>query len=158
MIPWSDDAVQVHVEAPGAPGERRAPSSATVAGPVGGDATRGACSTSAAVGGLARSRGTGAAARDGAGEHVVGLQFGAKWTEGTGFTENGVIVDGRLTKIGGELEWDYDWDDPMQPWRVVDPGGQLDVDARPALRQAHKARRDDARETHQVFGTWSGRL
>ena len=23
------------------------------------------------------------------GEHVVGLQFGAKWTEGTGFTENG---------------------------------------------------------------------
>jgi hypothetical protein len=46
---------------------------------------------------------------------VVGVQFGAKWTEGTGATENGVIVDGRLTKIGAELLWDYDWDRPMRP-------------------------------------------
>src|SRR3954451_14218756 len=55
------------------------------------------------------------------GEHVVGLQFGAKWTAGTGFTENGIFVDGRLTKLGNELEWTYDWNAPMQPWRVVDP-------------------------------------
>ena len=38
-----------------------------------------------------------------AGDHVVGLQIGAKWTEGSGFTENGLIVDGRLTKLGREL-------------------------------------------------------
>ena len=59
--------------------------------------------------------------------HVVGIQIGGKWTEGTGFTENGVIVDGRLTKIGAELTWTYDWDDPMAPWHVQDPGGQLDI-------------------------------
>ena len=39
------------------------------------------------------------------GEHVIGLQIGGKWTEGTGFTENGLIVDGRLTKLGQELTW-----------------------------------------------------
>ncbi len=94
------------------------------------------------------------------GSHVVGLQMGAKWTAGTGFTENALIVDGRLTKIGSELEWDYDWSDPMKPWRVTDPNGQLDavltprfdkhtlVDVSPELGS----------EVHQVFGTWSGRL
>lgn len=94
------------------------------------------------------------------GDHVVGLQFGAKWTEGTGFTENGVIVDGRLTKMGSELRWEYDWNDPMQPWRVVDPGGQLDVILTPRYDKHSQvdAGPDLSSETHQVFGTWSGRL
>ena len=92
------------------------------------------------------------------GEHVVGLQFGAKWTEGSGFTENGLIVDGRLSKLGRELQWDYSWDEPMQPWRIVDPGGQLDVTLTPRFDKHSRLGDDDARETHQVFGTWSGRL
>jgi hypothetical protein len=94
------------------------------------------------------------------GSHVVGLQFGAKWTAGTGFTENGVLVDGRLSKIGNELQWEYDWDDPMQPWRVVDPGGQLDVVLNPRFDKHSKvdASADLGSETHQVFGTWSGRI
>ena len=94
------------------------------------------------------------------GDHVVGLQVGAKWTEGTGFTENGLIVDGRLTKLGSELRWDYDWHDPMRPWRVVDPGGQLDVVLTPRFDKHTKveAGPELRSETHQVFGTWSGRL
>ncbi len=95
-----------------------------------------------------------------AGVHVVGLQFGAKWTEGTGFTENGIIVDGRLSKLGRELRWDYDWDAPMKPWRVVDPGGQLDVILTPRFDKHSKVEggADLGSETHQVFGTWSGRV
>jgi hypothetical protein len=95
-----------------------------------------------------------------AGSGVVGLQFGAKWTAGTGFTENGVIVDGRVSKLGNELEWTYDWDNPMQPWRVRDPGGQLDVMLMPRFDKHSKvdARPDLGSETHQVFGTWSGWL
>lgn len=92
-------------------------------------------------------------------DHVVGLQFGAKWTEGSGFTENGVIVDGRLSKIGRELQWDYDWDDPMQPWRIVDPGGQIDVVLTPRFdKHSHVDGGEFGSETHQVFGTWAGRL
>jgi hypothetical protein len=92
-------------------------------------------------------------------DHVVGLQIGAKWTAGSGFTENGLIVDGRLTKLGSELAWDYSWDEPMRPWRVVDPGGQLEMVLAPRF---DKHSRTDAgefgSETHQVFGHWSGRL
>jgi hypothetical protein len=93
------------------------------------------------------------------GDHVVGLQFGARWTEGSGFTENGLIVDGRLTKLGRELDWRYDWDEPLAPWRVVDPGGQLDVTLIPRYdKHTRLPGRDKGSETHQVFGTWSGRL
>ena len=89
-----------------------------------------------------------------------GLQVGAKWTDGTGFTENGLIVDGRLTKLGSELVWEYDWDHAMRPWRIVDPGGQLDVVLTPRFDKHTKvdASPDLGSETHQVFGTWSGRL
>jgi hypothetical protein len=93
-----------------------------------------------------------------AGEHVVGLQFGAKWTEGTGFTENGFLLDGHLTKIGRELAWDYDWDDPMRPWRITDPDGQLDVVLTPRYDKHSKVGDDTdfGSETHQVFGSYRG--
>lgn len=90
---------------------------------------------------------------------VVGLQVGGKWTEGTGFTENGIVVDGRLSKIGRELEWHYSWDEPMAPWRVVDPGGQLDATLVPRFDKYGKLDlKVISRETHQVFGRWSGHV
>jgi hypothetical protein len=98
----------------------------------------------------------GGAGRSGA--HVIGLQFGAKWTEGTGFTENGFLVDGILTKVGRELEWDYEWDDPMAPWRITDPEGQIEVTLTPRYDKHTKVGDDEGygSETHQVFGTFAG--
>jgi len=94
-----------------------------------------------------------------AGDHVIGLQVGGKWTEGTGFTENGVIVDGTLTKLGRELQWDYDWDDPLRPWHVDDPGGQLHAVLTPRFdKLTQLAGHKRGSEVHQVFGTWTGNL
>ncbi|WP_370324505.1 DUF2804 domain-containing protein [Euzebya sp.] len=101
--------------------------------------------------------GGGAGPATGADDVVVGLQLGGRWTAGTGATENGILVDGRLTKIGTELTWDYDWDAPLRPWRVHDPDGHLDVTLHP--RHDEHSTVDLAvlrRETHQVFGTWTG--
>lgn len=93
------------------------------------------------------------------GDQRVGIQVGGTWTGGTGFTENGFLVDGRLTKLGSELTWEYSWDDPMRPWRVQDPEGQLDLILTPRHdKHTHVEAGDLGRETHQVFGTWSGRL
>ncbi|MGB3015901.1 MAG: DUF2804 domain-containing protein, partial [Candidatus Nanopelagicales bacterium] len=57
------------------------------------------------------------------GDHVIGLQFGGKWTEGTGMTENALCIDGRVSKISQELEWTYDqW---LEPWTIR--GDEVDV-------------------------------
>jgi len=101
----------------------------------------------------------GGAGRSACGRHVVGLQVGGKWTEGTGFTENGVIVDGRVTKLGDELAWDYSWERPMQPWRLRDPGGRLDLVLEPRFDRHSKVEALVlGTEVHQVFGRWSGRV
>jgi hypothetical protein len=101
----------------------------------------------------------GGAGRVGSDGPVIGLQLGGKWTAGTGFTENGLIVDGRLSKLGEELEWRYDWEDPMRPWSVRDPGGRLELLLEPAFdRHARTAAVILSTETHQVFGTWSGEV
>lgn len=101
----------------------------------------------------------GGAGRSVDGKHVVGIQFGAKWTEGTGFTENGIIVDGRLNKIGEELIWEYDWDRPMEPWRVRHEDGSLDLVLKPVYdRYSNTNVYILKMEVHQVFGTWSGHV
>ena len=65
-----------------------------------------------------------------------------------------------LSKIGRELVWDYDWSDPMQPWRVTDSDGQIDAVLTPRFdkHSAMEVSADLGSETHQVFGTWSGHL
>lgn len=89
--------------------------------------------------------------------HIVGIQLGAKWTDGTGATENGIIVDGRLSKIGEELTWRYDVDRPMEPWQVRSADGSLDLTLTPRFDRASKLSIGVlAQGGHQVFGSWSG--
>jgi hypothetical protein len=90
---------------------------------------------------------------------VIGLQFGAKWTEGTGATENGVLVDGVLHKIGQELSWTYRWDAPRDPWRVRHPDGSLDLTLETTFDKHSKVEAGVlGMEVHQVFGRWSGHV
>ncbi|MCX6503294.1 MAG: DUF2804 domain-containing protein [Microbacterium sp.] len=86
---------------------------------------------------------------------ILGLQVGGQWTDGTGVTENGVIIDGRLHKIHDELRWDYDLTDPLRPWRVT--GGGLDATLEPFYdkRSATNLGVLSSR-TDQCFGRWSG--
>ena len=86
---------------------------------------------------------------------LIGLQFGGKWTEGTGYTENALCVGGRLTKIGQELDWDYDWDDPMRPWRLR--SDDVDLVLEPYFdRYDNTDLKVVKMEVHQCFGTWAG--
>jgi len=89
--------------------------------------------------------------------HTIGLQLGGRWTVGTGFTENGLCVDGRLSKIGDELAWNYDWESPLVPWRVTSQGGEVDLTLEP-FHDRHRATKAlvASTEVHQVFGHWSG--
>lgn len=91
------------------------------------------------------------------GDHLVGLQFGGKWTEGTGSTENAVMIDGTCHKISAELDWDYDPTDWLAPWRLHAPDGSVDLTLRPRFDRADTTEFGIiGNRTHQVFGTWHG--
>ncbi|OAV76553.1 DUF2804 domain-containing protein [Dietzia sp. 111N12-1] len=96
----------------------------------------------------------------GAGSGVVdgstrAIQVGGKWTDGTGSTENGILVDGRMHKLGEDLRWSYDLTDPAGPWRVR--GERLDATLTPFhLRRDITELGVLAVKTHQAFGVWNG--
>jgi len=58
------------------------------------------------------------------GGHTVGLNLGGKWTDGTGSTENGICLDGRLHKLSEDLVWEYDRTNWTAPWRIRTPRSQ----------------------------------
>jgi hypothetical protein len=95
------------------------------------------------------------------GEHLVGLNLGGQWTDGTGMTENGLCVDGRLTKISEDLVFDYDRAAPMKPWRVrTAVTDRIDLTFDPEYERVSETGSRDAMfvSTHQMFGTYSGRV
>jgi len=88
---------------------------------------------------------------------VVGVQIGGKWTDGTGSSENSLLVDGRLTKISEELVWSYDTDDWLAPWRVS--GETVDLTLTPFhLKRSVTDLKVFSSRTHQCFGHWSGHV
>ncbi|HQR79739.1 MAG TPA: DUF2804 domain-containing protein, partial [Actinomycetota bacterium] len=87
--------------------------------------------------------------------HVIGLQFGGKWTEGTGMTENALCIDGTVFKISQELEWRYDTTDWLAPWTVR--GDDVDVTLTPGYERSTRTNAGVIfTEVHQCFGTWNG--
>lgn len=89
------------------------------------------------------------------GGRVIGLQVGGQWTDGTGSTENSILVDGVLHKIRAELAWEYDLAAPLRPWRVH--GGGLDATLEPFYDKVTRTNLGVvSASTDQCFGRWSG--
>jgi hypothetical protein len=102
--------------------------------------------------------GSASGVRDG---RTIGLNLGGKWTDGTGMNENGLCVDGRLTKISEDLVIEYDRNDWMKPWRVRTPfSDRIDLRFDPEFDNATKSGHRDSyyTEAHQMFGCYSGRI
>ncbi|MFT2817367.1 DUF2804 domain-containing protein [Leifsonia sp. A12D58] len=86
---------------------------------------------------------------------VIGLQLGGKWTDGTGSTENSIVIDGTLHKISEELDWEYDQTDFMKPWRII--GERVDVTFTPFYERAAETNAVIiASKTRQCFGHYAG--
>jgi hypothetical protein len=101
--------------------------------------------------------GAGAGVVDG---RTIGIQVGGRWTDGTGMTENAVVVDGRLSKLSEELVWTYDRRDWLAPWRIRTPrSDRLDLTFRPVHDKVSRLQAGIAASAvDQCFGTWSGRM
>lgn len=94
------------------------------------------------------------------GEHTVGINLGAHWTDGTGFTENGIVVDGKVIKIGEEIRFDYDPAHLMQPWKFKTSATPLiDLTFTPFFERKAKTEAIILRsEVHQMIGRFQGTL
>ena len=85
----------------------------------------------------------------------IGIQVGAKWTAGTGVSENAFFVDGTMHKIHGETDWAYDVHSWRQPWRIT--GGGLDATFTPFHNKRSRMNFIVlSGRTDQCFGTWAG--
>lgn len=89
---------------------------------------------------------------------LLGVNFGAKWTTGTGSNENGILWNGRLHKIMEDLVWEYDAVQWKKPWRVRAPhSGAIDLVLEPFA--AHTPKLDlgwIATGGVCAFGRWRG--
>ncbi|MCL4684830.1 DUF2804 family protein [Myxococcota bacterium] len=90
----------------------------------------------------------------------LGVNFGARWTTGTGSNENGILWNGRLHKVMEDLRWDYDAAEWRKPWHVWAPhSGAIDLVLEPIA--AHTPRLNlGFLETGGVcaFGRWRGHV
>jgi hypothetical protein len=88
-------------------------------------------------------------------DRSVGIQLGGKWTDGTGSTENALVVDGRVHKLGADLEWTYDRGEWRRPWRIGGP--RVDATLVPFHERVSRTNLLVlANETHQCFGRFDG--
>lgn len=94
------------------------------------------------------------------GGHLVGLNFGGGWTDQTGMTENALTVDGKILKIGDDLEFKYDSTHFIQPWTIRTKSSDLvDLTFTPFYERIAKSNVWVIRsEVHQMIGRFSGSL
>ena len=88
----------------------------------------------------------------------IGLNFGGKWTDGTGMTENAIFVDGVMTKIHEDVIFEYDRNDFMKPCTIRSKFSEtVDLTFTPIFERVAKT---DAKlirsEVHQVIGYYNG--
>lgn len=94
------------------------------------------------------------------GQHTVGLNLGGGWTDGTGMTETGFVVDGKVTKIADDLQFVYDAADFMRPWRIrTATTDQIDLEFVPFFERVAATNALIIRsEVHQLIGHFRGRI
>src|SRR5690625_222325 len=93
------------------------------------------------------------------GEDTVGINLGGQWTDHTGSTENAVIVNNKLTKIGEDLQFHYDRDNYMKPWFVDCQSGRVELTFTPFFERIAATNVGIIQsEVHQMFGHYHGRI
>ena len=91
---------------------------------------------------------------------TIGVNLGGRWTDGTGMTENGICVDGRLSKIGSDLIFEYDSSNFKRPWIIYTPQSeQIQLTFAPFFERVAKTEvLVLGSEVHQMIGRFNGSL
>ena len=88
----------------------------------------------------------------------VGLNLGRGFGDTSAATENALILDGKIHKLG-EVAFDYDPHDYLKPWRLTGAGRRLDLTFTPFKeRLALSNLLVIFSEDHQMFGRYTGHV
>lgn len=92
------------------------------------------------------------------GDDTVGINMGAKWTDGTGANENGIFLNGVLYKLFEDIAFTYDDRDFMKPWRMrTTESDAVDLTFTPFHDKPGKLNLVIlSTRVHQCFGRYSG--
>jgi len=86
----------------------------------------------------------------------IGLNLGYGFGDNSAATENAVILDGQVHKLG-QVDFSYSSKDFMQAWHMHSPDGRLELEFNPFYE---RIARTDVKllysEVHQIFGWYSG--
>ena len=89
---------------------------------------------------------------------TIGLNLGVGFGDLSQATENAVILEGRIHKLG-PVRFDYKSGDYMQPWCFTDDDGRLDLTFTPFKdRTARTNLGIIFSEVHQMFGHYQGHV
>jgi hypothetical protein len=88
----------------------------------------------------------------------IGFNLGAKWTDGTGMTENCILVQGKISKISEDIIYEYDLKDIMKPWTLKTAiTSRVDLIFVPFYERIAKSNLVVIKsDLHQVIGYFSG--
>jgi hypothetical protein len=87
---------------------------------------------------------------------TVGLNLGFGFGDTSKATENALILNGRVHKLG-QVDFHYSSQDFKQPWKMSAPDGRLQLDFTPFLERVAKTNLAIiTSEVHQMFGRYRG--
>jgi hypothetical protein len=86
----------------------------------------------------------------------VGLNLGCGFGDTSAATEDALILEGRIHKLG-PVKYDYASGDYMKPWRFTDQEGRLDLEFTPFKERVARTNLGVIfSEVHQMFGRYRG--
>jgi hypothetical protein len=89
---------------------------------------------------------------------TLGLNLGFGFGDTSAATENAIILNGRIHKLG-VVEFDYDPADFVRPWRMTSPDGRLDLEMVPFEERVARSNVVAVQsEVHQMFGRYQGQV
>ncbi len=86
----------------------------------------------------------------------VGINLGCGFGDTSAATEDALILEGRLHKLGA-VKYDYTSGDYMRPWRFTDREGRLELEFTPFKERLARTNLGViTSEVHQMFGRYRG--
>lgn len=92
------------------------------------------------------------------GKNLIGLNLGGMWTDGTGSTENGLCLNGKLYKISDDVSFIYDRNDFKKEWTLKTKNtDEVNITFKPFFEKANKLNLFVIKtDGHQMFGKFYG--